>query len=118
MIFAFHHVQMAMPAGQEEMARGFYGGILGLTEAAKPKSLQKRGGCWFEAGEIRVHLGVETPFVAARKAHPAFLVDLDAIVARLAAAGIAVMPDFDYPGYRRVYVSDPFGNRIELLELR
>jgi catechol 2,3-dioxygenase-like lactoylglutathione lyase family enzyme len=116
MLLAIHHVQLAMPAGQEDIAREFYVGVLGLREVAKPDAMQGRGGCWFEAGEARVHLGVESAFVAAAKAHPAFLVDLDAMVARLAEAGIETKPDEDYPGFRRVYVSDPFGNRIELLE--
>jgi catechol 2,3-dioxygenase-like lactoylglutathione lyase family enzyme len=115
-LLAIHHVQLAMPAGQEDRARGFYGGVLGLGEVAKPASLRGRGGCWFEAGGVRVHLGVEDGFAPAAKAHPAFLVDLDAMVRRLSAAGIEARADTDYPGFRRIYVSDPFGNRIEFLE--
>ncbi len=82
-----------MPAGQEELARAFYGAVLGLGEVAKPETLRKRGGCWFEAGDVRVHLGVEASFMPAAKAHPAFLVDLDIMLERLAAAGIEARPD-------------------------
>lgn len=111
------HIQLAMPEGQEEAARGFYGALLGLSEVEKPDNLRKRGGCWFEKGAIKVHLGVEKDFRPARKAHPAFLVaDLDALVARLERAGISAREDEPLPGYARVYVDDPFGNRIELME--
>ena len=64
-----------MPAGGEDQARAFYAGLLGIPERAKPANLAKRGGCWFEAGALKVHLGVDADFRAALKAHPAFLVD-------------------------------------------
>ena len=108
-----------MPEGGEASARKFYGDILGLQEVEKPPHLRNRGGAWFELGRVRVHLGVEKPFLAAQKAHPAFQVTSlkDAILVLL-AHGVEVRHDFDMPDMKRVYVSDPFGNRIELLELR
>jgi catechol 2,3-dioxygenase-like lactoylglutathione lyase family enzyme len=113
------HIQLAMPAGGEDQARRFYGALLGLTEVEKPDNLRKRGGCWFERGTIRVHLGVEAEFRPARKAHPAFLVtDLADLVAKLAEGGVIARRDEPLPGYDRVYVDDPFGNRIELMEKR
>ena len=116
-LIAIDHVQLAMPAGNEDKARAFYGALLGLEEVEKPAALAPRGGCWFEHGAVRVHLGVEAAFTPARKAHPAFLVDdLDALTDRLQAAGFATEPDEALPGYRRSYVSDPFGNRVELME--
>ena len=111
------HVQLAMPAGEETVAREFYSGILGLTEVPKPANLAKRGGAWFESGTLRVHLGVEADFRPAKKAHPAFIVQgLDAITHHLQRSGVAVVTDEPLEGYNRIYVSDPFGNRIELLE--
>ena len=111
------HVQLAMPPGQEALAREFYSGILGLTEIPKPANLAKRGGAWFESGTLRVHLGVEADFRPAKKAHPAFLVQqLDTLTQHLRDAGVAVVTDEPLDGYNRIYVSDPFGNRIELLE--
>ena len=78
-ITQLHHVQLAMPAGGEEAARVFYGQLLGLPEVPKPRELAKRGGCWFEQGDIRIHMGVEAEFRPAKKAHPAFQVsDIDA----------------------------------------
>ena len=115
-ILAVEHVQLAMPPGGEGDARAFYAGLLGIPEVPKPPELAKRGGVWFEAGALKIHLGVETDFRPARKAHPALLVrDLRALVERLVAAGVEVRDD-PLEGYHRVYVADPFGNRIELLE--
>jgi catechol 2,3-dioxygenase-like lactoylglutathione lyase family enzyme len=83
----------------------------------KPPHLAARGGCWFACGALKVHLGVEPDFRPARKAHPALLVsDLGELVNRLRDAGIDIVDDEPLEGYERVYVSDPFGNRIELME--
>ena len=116
-VTGLHHVQLAMPEGREPEAVAFYQGVLGIPQVEKPPHLAVRGGCWFEDGAIRIHLGVEDGFVPARKAHPALLVsDLDGLKARLEAAGVEIVVDQPLPGYDRVYVSDPFGNRIELLQ--
>jgi catechol 2,3-dioxygenase-like lactoylglutathione lyase family enzyme len=118
-VHALDHVQLAMPAGAEDRATAFYAGVLGLRRVAKPPNLEARGGCWFEGGDLRLHLGVEADFRPARKAHPALLVeDLPAPIAVLGAAGVAVTEDEPLEGYDRVSVADPFGNRLELLEPR
>jgi catechol 2,3-dioxygenase-like lactoylglutathione lyase family enzyme len=112
-----HHVQLAIPAGAEELSRGFYSGVLGWPELAKPPLLAARGGLWLKAGEDELHLGVEADFRPARKAHPAFAVaDLDAVAEKLRAVGAAVEFDDAIPGLRRFYTADPVGNRIEFLE--
>lgn len=117
MIERIDHVQLAMPAGHEDAARGFYEQLLGIPETPKPPHLAARGGCWFERGELKVHLGVEEDFRAARKAHPAFLVQgLPALVDRLVAAGVQLVDDEPLEGFQRVYADDPFGNRLELME--
>ena len=115
MITGLDHVQIAMPAGREDAARAFYGGLLGMTELRKPPVLAARGGCWFGSGSAVLHLGVEAAFAPARKAHPALLVDdLDALAAALTSAGCeCVRADGEIPGVRRFHTSDPFGNRIE-----
>jgi catechol 2,3-dioxygenase-like lactoylglutathione lyase family enzyme len=116
-ILKLDHVQLAMPSGKEEAARAFYQDILGIPEQIKPPHLAARGGCWFERGPLKVHIGVEKNFVPARKAHPAFVVDdLPNLVARLERAGYRVVEDQPLEGYERRYVDDPFGNRIELME--
>lgn len=117
-ILSIDHVQIAMPAGEEEKARAFYVQLLGFTELPKPPELAKRGGAWFQSQNVQLHLGVEADFRAARKAHPAFLVeDLDVLIASVQNAGYETdtsQPPLD--GYKRAHVFDPFGNRIELME--
>ena len=109
------HVQLAMPPGREAETRAFYAGLLGIPEVAEPANLARRGGCWFERGALKVYLGVEAEFRPARKAHPAFLVDdLATRAAALEAAGHPVRADEPLEGYERLYMDDPFGNRIEL----
>ncbi|TQM16002.1 VOC family protein [Pseudonocardia kunmingensis] len=117
MFTRLHHMQLAMPAGREDEARHFFGDVLGMAEIPKPPVLASRGGAWFRAGDVELHLGVEEDFRPARKGHPGILVeDLDEVVRRLAAAGQAMTWDADLPGFRRVYAADPFGNRLEFLQ--
>jgi catechol 2,3-dioxygenase-like lactoylglutathione lyase family enzyme len=119
MILELHHLQIAMPKGGEAAAREFYGTVLGLQEVEKPEVLRGRGGLWFEAGAVRIHLGIEEPFVAAKKAHPGLRVaSLAEAEAWLQARAVPFRRDQDLPDMRRVHVEDPFGNRLELLELR
>jgi catechol 2,3-dioxygenase-like lactoylglutathione lyase family enzyme len=117
LLSGIHHVQLAAPYGAEPSMRTFYAGLLGLTEVPKPPVLAARGGVWFRAPGIEIHIGVEEDFRPARKAHPGILVrDLGAMAERLRAAGHQVRPDDLLPGFRRFYVDDPAGNRLELLE--
>lgn len=118
-IVGVDHVQLAIPAGGEDAARRFYGDVLGLEEVPKPAELAGRGGAWFQSGGARLHLGVEADFRPARKAHPALRVEgLTALIVRCVDAGYPVERDVPLPGLERVHVADPFGNRIELIEVR
>lgn len=114
-IIALDHVQLAMPPEREPEAERFYVGLLGFERVPKP--LEAKGGCWFRAGSVQLHLGVERDFRPAKKAHPALIVSgLDALCAKLQSSGIAVRADDELPGVRRCFVDDPFGNRIELIQ--
>ena len=117
-ILSIDHVQLAMPANEEEKARAFYVELLGFTEIPKPPELAKRGGAWFQSESAQLHLGVEVDFKPARKAHPAFIVDdLDSLITKVQTAGYETdtsQPPLD--GYKRAHVFDPFGNRLELME--
>jgi catechol 2,3-dioxygenase-like lactoylglutathione lyase family enzyme len=116
-LVGLHHVQLAAPAGSEAVLRHFYGTVLGMTEVPKPPVLAARGGAWFRSGTLELHLGVEDDFRPARKAHPGIVVDdIDAVVRRLADHDVSVEWDDNFPGFRRCYVADPHGNRLELLE--
>lgn len=112
-----HHVQLGAPAGSEAAAREFWCDTLGFEEIPKPPALAARGGCWFRGRGIEIHVGIEEEFRSATKAHPGLLIsNLAALAERLEGAGHPVTWDDAYPGYRRIYTADPFGNRLELLE--
>jgi catechol 2,3-dioxygenase-like lactoylglutathione lyase family enzyme len=118
MIARIDHIQLAAPKGCEAAAREFYGSILGLTEIEKPEPLRARGGCWFECGEQQLHIGVEAAFQPARKAHPAFAVtDLGKLRESLLARGIKITEDDSLPETKRFFAEDPWGNRLEFLEI-
>jgi catechol 2,3-dioxygenase-like lactoylglutathione lyase family enzyme len=115
-VLGLDHVQVPITPGGEHAARGFWSGLLGLPEVAKPGSLAGRGGVWFQCGAQQVHCGVEAGFDPGRR-HPALLVDdLDAARRRLEKAGLEVRSEPEIPGYRRLFTEDPFGNRVELME--
>ena len=112
------HIQIAAPEGCERAAREFYGSILGLQEVEKPWVLRTRGGCWFQCDQQQVHIGVEPGFRPATKAHPAFVVfSLDELRQTLVARGINVVDGEDLPERRRFFADDPWGNRIEFIEM-
>ena len=108
------HVQLAIPVGSEDTARAFYVDVLGLAEVPKPPSMAARGGAWFEAGAVRVHVGAEEAFVPARKAHPALLIT--GLRDFVEAAQLDATWSDEIVGVVRCHVADPFGNRIELVE--
>lgn len=112
------HVQLSIPEGGEGEARQFYGAVLGLREVVKPTELAGRGGCWFAGLGVAIHLGIEPDFRPLARAHPALLVrDLEAAREALATAGVTIEEDDSGLPVRRCYVHDPFGNRIELVDL-
>ncbi len=111
------HVQIEAPPESEAAARSFYGVVLGLPELSKPANLAALGGVWFAVGAQQIHIGIVDDFVPRSKGHPAFCVhNLPFWQARLNAAGYPIIPDDRLPGYRRFYTTDPWGNRIEILE--
>jgi len=111
------HVQLSMPEGEEERARGFYCGVLGLREVPRPADMANRGGAWYAGGAVALHLAVENPFTPAKKAHPAFVcADYGALLERLREHEVEIVPAGLSPeGKPRCHVRDPFGNRIELI---
>jgi catechol 2,3-dioxygenase-like lactoylglutathione lyase family enzyme len=116
MLAAVDHVQLAAPPGSEDRLRAYYVDVLGMTEIPKPPVLAARGGCWFRAGAVELHLGIENDFRPAKKAHPGLEVtDIAAYAARLEAHGATVRWDSALPGRRRFYSYDPVGNRLEFL---
>ena len=115
-LLAYDHVQLAIPPGGEDRMRAFFVGLIGMVEVPKPDTLSPQG-CWFEAGEVSLHIGVDADFSPATKAHPAVLVsDLEDLRARLEAAEVECREDKPVEGYRRFFADDPFGNRLEFMQ--
>jgi catechol 2,3-dioxygenase-like lactoylglutathione lyase family enzyme len=116
-ILVLDHVQTAIPVGGEDKARAFYGTLLGLSEIPKPADMAARGGCWFGIGDRQLHLGVESDFRPAKKAHIALATDrLDSVRASIEAAGYVTRDDSPVDGRHRFFSEDPFGNRIEFMD--
>jgi catechol 2,3-dioxygenase-like lactoylglutathione lyase family enzyme len=127
MTMRLHHVQVACPRGGEDDARRFYADGLGMVEVEKPPELRARGGAWFRAGGVpgpdsaEIHVGVEDPFVPARKAHPAFVLgdvaELESVAGRLEGLGFAVdwSERTTFAGHERFHTRDGHGNRVEVL---
>ncbi|WP_309647673.1 glyoxalase [Nocardioides sp.] len=125
-----HHVQVACPPGGEDVARRFYAEALAMTEVDKPEDLRARGGAWFRAHDehgvvtAEVHVGVEDPFVPARKAHLALVLDslahFQAVASRLTLGGfdLDLSQRHTFPGHERLHTHDGHGNRIEILVQR
>lgn len=110
------HVNLTIPRGGEEQARSFYTTILSLKEIEKPKDLRVHGGLWYKVGELELHLSVEDgALVVPSRRHVGFIVDdLERARRFFESHGIATLPQADLPGWRRFFVHDPFGNRLEI----
>jgi len=111
------HINVSMPKGGEDLARAFYTGQLGLREIPKPEPLRVRGGVWFDAGGLDIHLSVEDkPFGPDAQRHFGLeCADVDGLRTRLKIAGVATDDGRPAP-WKRFFVRDPFGNRIEIHE--
>ena len=118
MSISLHHAQVFYPPGEEAKARSFYEKALGLAEIERPGTLSDRAGLWFEAGHGQVHLSAQADLALHGQRHFALQIDdLDAMRAKLAAVGVRFEEATPIPGWRRCYVFDPFGNKIELDEI-
>ena len=106
-----------MPKGAEDLARKFYSGLLGLPEIPKPEMLRSRGGVWFEAGGLDIHVSVEEGKADSDLQRHFGLEssDVDVLRARLKAAGVVTEDGRPAP-WKRFFVRDPFGNRLEIHE--
>jgi catechol 2,3-dioxygenase-like lactoylglutathione lyase family enzyme len=111
------HINVTMPKGSEDIARAFYGGLLGLREIPKPESIRSRGGVWFGAGGLDVHISVEESRDGADTQRHFGLecADVDGLRAKLKSANVETDDGRAAP-WKRFFVRDPFGNRIEIHE--
>jgi catechol 2,3-dioxygenase-like lactoylglutathione lyase family enzyme len=119
MILRAHHAQISIPNGSEDEARRFYCGVLGLQEIEKPEPLRARGGFWLQLGSFQIHFGAEDGVDRqATRAHLAYEVDDLALWRqKLEAVGIKAINGTAIPGIDRFEFRDPFGNRVEFLQV-
>ena len=109
------HVQISIPKGTEDEARAFYSDILGLKEIPKPASLMPNGGLWYQVGDVELHLGIEPEIITRR--HPAFEITDVAAARALLQDNVKIVEEPYIPGRIRFAFIDPFGNKIELLQM-
>ena len=129
-----HHVQIMIPAGREDEARGYYQGLLGFRPLERPAGMPGAS-VWFRTGTAEIHLGIQSAAPDAEsRAHVAFAVP-PAEFNRLREAILGA--DFEVreavgggggtggasgagggagPAWRRFHTRDPFGNRLEFME--
>lgn len=119
MITGLHHAQVTIPKGAEDEGRAFYCGILGLPEVEKPTSLKGRGGFWLRLGNQELHIGTEDGFDRTKtKAHIAYQVnDIEYWRNRLKENHIEILSSIPIPGFERFECRDPFGNRLEMIQV-
>lgn len=113
-----HHVNVTVPRSLENQARHFYGAVMGMTEIPKPESSRGRGGAWYQLGPVQLHLSLEDLSENISKRHVCYTVNnLSEAEERFREAGVEILPDdLPLPGWRRFYVRDPGGNRLEIAQ--
>lgn len=119
-VLGIHHANISIPAGEEDRARAFYCDLLGLEEISKPDALQENGGFWLKLANIDLHIGIQNDINRQQlKPHIAYQIDdLGAWREKLTQAGFAIKENTAIPDFDRFEIRDPFGNRIEFVELR
>lgn len=99
-----------------ERSRRFYGELLGLKEIAKPRTFDFVV-LWFQLGATQLHLLLKDQADTRSARHFALRVaDIQAARARCAAHGLAMQETTPIPGAERFFISDPDGNRIEIIQ--
>lgn len=117
-IVALDHVNVVVSKTLEDVAKHFYGSVMGLKEIPKPLELRGRGGAWYELGGVQLHLSAKADDAVIKKGHVCFtVVDVPSAEERFVAAGVQIIPD-DQPiaGQPRFYVRDPGGNLLEIAQ--
>jgi len=116
----FHHVNVTVPRSLEDAAKHFYGVVMGLQQVPKPESSRRRGGAWYQLGQMQLHLSIEEPLGenCISKRHVCYTVsNLAEAEERFRKAGVEILPDDQpMPGWTRFYVRDPGGNRLEIAQ--
>lgn len=110
------HIHIAVPPGRLEEAKDFYSNIIGLELIDRPDDLFNSAGYWFNIAAIQLHVGVEPPMPISTR-HTAFEVQDAAAALEYLKDKVEILEEPVIPGRDRFAFHDPFGNRIELLQL-
>jgi catechol 2,3-dioxygenase-like lactoylglutathione lyase family enzyme len=111
------NVDLPMKKGDEDVARKYYGRILGLRETMKAPGER---GVWFQIGDTQLRLRAGDAAPEYSDAVKAFL-EVDNAESYRRALQQARYRVWDAPsitGTRGVVTADPFGNRLELREYK
>ena len=115
-----NHITVAVPAGEHDKVRAFYGDVLGLEEILRPDALNKVYDLmWFKFLDIQLHLDFTPPWTKlAENRHIALEVEnLPAVRRYLEGKQATILEAVAMPDRDRFYLLDPFGNYFELLEM-
>ncbi|HJZ93246.1 MAG TPA: VOC family protein [Gemmataceae bacterium] len=97
-------------------SRRFYCGVLGLKEIAKPKTFDFVA-LWFDLGDQQLHLLQKPQPDSVSPRHFALRVtDARAARSHCQARGVETQETTPIPACDRFFVSDPDGNRIEIIQ--
>lgn len=114
------HVSFNVTSSQAQSCAGFYE-LLGFVRTEPPAGLGERS-IWLTHGGSSIHLmfrdldGNDVANSDPGAGHVALVVEnYDATVGALRAAGTMIDERSAYWGSPRCYVSDPAGNRVELM---
>lgn len=114
---SINHFHICVPADRLEEAREFYCNILGLELIRRPDHVFSSPGYWFNIGDAQLHIGVEESLPFTDRHTAMEVTDIVAAKDHLKASGIKTQPQSKVPGWERFAFIDPFGNRMELLQL-
>src|SRR5262249_47538451 len=99
-----------------ERSRRFYGGLLGLTEIARPRTFDFVV-VWYDLGNQHLHLLLKPEADTVSPRHFALRVaDVNEARAYFRTQGVAIDETTPIPGADRFFVHDPDANRIEIIQ--
>jgi len=110
------HIHICVTPERLEEARIFYTEVIGLELTQRPDVFSSAG-YWFNVADIELHIGVEDSLPRSIR-HTAFEIsDIAAARRHLEKQGVEIVEEPLIAGRQRFAFIDPFGNRMELLQL-
>ena len=111
------HFHVCVPPERLEEAKDFYTKVLGLKLIDRPDHLFSSAGYWLNIGDAQLHIGVEPELPRSIRHTAMEVADVDAACKHLKDNGVEIVEEPAIPGRRRFAFIDPFGNRMELLQI-